>query len=44
MPVFIWEGKTRQGEERAGTMEAASADAVIERLKAQQIQASRVKK
>lgn len=44
MPVFVWEGKTRQGEERAGTMEAASADIVIDRLKAQQIQASRVKK
>lgn len=44
MAVFIWEGKTRQGEARAGTMEADSADAVIERLKAQQIQASKVKK
>ncbi len=44
MPVFIWEGKTRQGEMRAGTMEADSADVVIERLKQQQIQASKVKK
>jgi type IV pilus assembly protein PilC len=44
MPVFIWEGKTRQGEVREGTMEADSADVVIERLKAQQIQASKVKK
>lgn len=44
MPVFVWEGKTRQGESRAGTMDAPSADVVIERLKAQQIQASRVKK
>jgi type IV pilus assembly protein PilC len=44
MPVFIWEGKTRQGEARAGTMEAASADVVSERLKAQQINASKVKK
>jgi type IV pilus assembly protein PilC len=44
MPVFIWEGKTRQGEVRAGTMEAASADAVLERLRGQQIQASKVKK
>ena len=44
MAVFIWEGKTRQGEARAGTMEAANADMVIERLKAQQIQASKVKK
>lgn len=44
MPVFIWEGKTRQGEVRAGTMEAANADMVLERLRAQQIQASKVKK
>lgn len=44
MPVFIWEGRTRQGEERTGTMEADNADAVIERLKAQQIQTSKVKK
>jgi type IV pilus assembly protein PilC len=44
MPVYIWEGKTRQGEARAGTMEAANADVVTERLKAQQIQASKVKK
>lgn len=44
MPIFIWEGKTRQGEARAGTMEAANADIVIERLRTQQIQASKVKK
>ena len=44
MAVFIWEGKTRQGEARSGTMEAENADIVQERLKAQQIQASKVKK
>lgn len=44
MPTFIWEGKTRQGEMRAGTMDAANADIVLERLKQQQIQASKVKK
>lgn len=44
MPVFIWEGKTRQGETKTGTMEADSADIVIERLRNQQIQASKVKK
>lgn len=44
MPTFIWEGKTRQGEVRAGTMDAANADIVLERLKQQQIQASKVKK
>ncbi|MEE2901101.1 MAG: type II secretion system F family protein [Myxococcota bacterium] len=44
MPEFIWEGKTRDGESRQGTMEAASKDIVIERLAAQQIQTSKVKK
>ena len=44
MPTFIWEGKTRQGEARAGTMDAANADLVIERLRQQQIQASRVRR
>jgi type IV pilus assembly protein PilC len=44
MPVFIWEGKTRQGEMRQGTMEAENADVVVERLRNQQIQASKVKK
>ena len=44
MPVFIWEGKTRNGEVKEGTMEAASKDIVIERLAAQQIQTSKVKK
>lgn len=44
MAVFIWEGKTRQGEARTGTMEADNADVVIERLRNQQIQASKVKK
>ncbi|MBI2373483.1 MAG: type II secretion system F family protein [Deltaproteobacteria bacterium] len=44
MPVFIWEGKTRQGEVRTGTMEAENADIVSQKLKAQQIQASKIKK
>ncbi len=44
MPQFVWEGKTRQGESRAGTMEAKSRDDVLERLKAQQISASKVKR
>lgn len=44
MAVFIWEGKTRQGEARSGTMEADSADVVIQKLREQQIQASKVKK
>jgi len=44
MPVFIWEGKTRDGDVKEGTMEAASKDIVIERLAAQQIQTSKVRK
>ncbi len=44
MPIFIWEGKTRQGEARAGQMEADSKDVVIERLKAQQIDSPTVKR
>lgn len=44
MPTFIWEGKNRQGEVRGGTMDAANADLVIERLRQQQIQASKVKR
>lgn len=44
MATFIWEGKTRSGEVRNGTMEAKTADDVIQRLSAQQIQASKVKK
>ncbi|MGF1511548.1 MAG: type II secretion system F family protein [Myxococcota bacterium] len=44
MPVYIWEGTTRAGEARTGLMEAANADVVTERLRAQQIQASKVKR
>lgn len=44
MPIYIWEGKTRQGESRQGTMEAPNKDVVMERLRAQQIQTSKVKK
>lgn len=44
MATFIWEGKTRQGEVRTGTMDADNADLVIERLHQQQIQASKVRK
>ena len=43
MPTYVWEGKTRQGESRSGSMEAANADVVIERLKAQQIQGPKVR-
>lgn len=44
MTVFEWKGKTRSGETRAGEMEAPSKDVVEQRLKAQQIIASKIKK
>jgi type IV pilus assembly protein PilC len=44
MPQYIWEGTTRAGEARSGVMEAANADIVTERLRAQQIQTSKVKR
>lgn len=44
MPVFVWEGKTRSGDVRKGEMTAANEDEVQERLRAQQINVSRVRK
>ncbi len=44
MPFFKWEGKTRTGEIKKGTMEAPDENAVILRLKQQQIMPSSVKK
>jgi type IV pilus assembly protein PilC len=44
MATFIWQGKTRSGENRTGEMEASSADAVEQRLRAQQINVTKVKK
>ena len=43
MPVFTWEGKTRSGEVKKGEMDAASEDAVKNKLKQQQIVATKVK-
>ncbi|MEK6607625.1 MAG: type II secretion system F family protein [Myxococcota bacterium] len=44
MAVFAWEAKTRAGEVRTGLMEAASEDAVRQRLLAQQLTPVHVKK
>jgi type IV pilus assembly protein PilC len=41
---FVWEARARTGEVRKGTMEAESEDAVNQRLRAQQLQPSKVKK
>ena len=44
MAKFSWEGTTRNGETRRGTMEAADEAAVQNRLRADQITPRRVKK
>src|SRR5215472_9006347 len=41
---FVWEARARTGEVRKGSMEAESEDAVSQRLRAQQLQPTRVKK
>ncbi len=42
MPVYKWEGRTRTGELKRGTMEAPNEQAVILRLKQQQINPSNI--
>jgi type IV pilus assembly protein PilC len=44
MAEFVWEARARTGEVRKGAMEAESEDAVNQRLRAQQLQPTRVKK
>jgi len=44
MAEFVWEARARGGELRKGSMEAESADAVDTRLRAQQLQPTKVKK
>ncbi|MCA9530232.1 MAG: type II secretion system F family protein [Myxococcales bacterium] len=44
MAEFTWEGRARTGEVRKGTMEADTADAVHNRLRAQQFSNVKVKK
>jgi type IV pilus assembly protein PilC len=41
---FVWEARARTGEVRKGLMEAESEDAVNQRLRAQQLQPTRVRK
>lgn len=43
MPVYVWKGKTRAGEERTGEIEAVNPDQVKALLRRQQITASEVK-
>jgi type IV pilus assembly protein PilC len=43
MPVFVWQGKTRQGEDRSGEIEAESQDQVRALLRRQNITPSKVK-
>jgi type IV pilus assembly protein PilC len=44
MAVWVWEGRTRTGEVRKGTMEADAERDVLIKLRQQNIQPSRVKK
>jgi type IV pilus assembly protein PilC len=44
VPVFVWEGRTRTGEARSGTIEGANEDAVLGVLRGQQINPTKVKK
>lgn len=44
MPVFTWEGRTRDGQTRTGEMKATDRDEVTQRLRSQNIEAERVKK
>jgi len=44
MAAFTWEGMTKTGELRNGVMEAKSADEAMQRIKAQGITPSKVKK
>ena len=44
MAEFVWEARARGGEVRKGQMEAESEDAVNQRLRAQQLQPTKVKK
>jgi type IV pilus assembly protein PilC len=44
MPTFLWEGKTKTGDVRKGSMEAASEEMVLALLKKQDIQPSSIKR
>jgi len=44
MAVFLWEAKLRTGETRSGEMEAPSQEVVVQRLRSQSMQVSKIKK
>lgn len=44
MPVFVWEGTSRNGETRKGEMNATNTDEVGQRLRAQEINVSKIRK
>ena len=44
MATFVWEGRTRAGESRSGTMEAANDAELLATLRSQNITATKVKK
>ncbi|MEM9458477.1 MAG: type II secretion system F family protein [Myxococcota bacterium] len=44
MPTFIWEARTKAGEFRSGTFNADSEDAVTDRLRAQGLTITKVKR
>ncbi|MEZ4459693.1 MAG: type II secretion system F family protein [bacterium] len=44
MPVFVWEGTSRSGDTRKGEMNATSPDEVGQRLRAQDINVSKIRK
>ena len=44
MAEFVWEARARSGEVRKGAMDAESEDAVNQRLRAQQLQPTRVRR
>src|SRR5688572_12937709 len=44
MPIYIWEGTTKAGEFRTGTFTADNENAVMQRLQAQGLNVTRVKK
>ncbi len=44
MPTYVWEGRTNNGEARTGEMKATSPDEVTQRLRAQGLDPSRIKK
>ena len=43
MPVYVWKGRSRQGSEKRGEIEAASEQAVMAQLRSQSIRPVRVK-